>query len=105
MKKILSIALTVCMIVSIFTAIPVSARTYLTEYDITIDAPKAGEPLPTNASMPESASTYVTNVEWSGTLDENGNAKAGEKYTVKITVRVKDSASDTFMMKSQGNLQ
>ncbi|MBO7318674.1 MAG: S-layer homology domain-containing protein [Clostridia bacterium] len=102
MKKILSIALTVCMIVSIFTAIPVSARTYLTEYDITIDAPKAGEPLPTNASMPESASTYVTNVEWSGTLDENGNAKAGEKYTVKITVRVKDSASDTFMMKSQG---
>ena len=51
MKKILSIALTVCIIVSMLTAIPVSARIYLTEYDITIDAPKAGEPLPSNASM------------------------------------------------------
>ena len=103
MKKILSIAFAICMIVSIFAIVSVSAATVLTVYKVTIDEPQIGQPLPKNATLPSTASTYVTNVEWKGNLDENGNAMEGEEYTVYVTVRVKDSEKSKYIVESKGN--
>ena len=69
MKKVLSMLLCLTMILGIFSAVTVSAATILTVFKLTIDAPKIGEPLSNKASLPSSASTYVTNVEWEGELD------------------------------------
>ena len=99
LKKILSLVLCVCMLAGIFTVIPVSAATVLTVYKVTIDEPQIGQPLPQNATLPSTASTYVTNVEWKGDLDENGNAMEGEEYTVYVTVRVKDSEKSKYIEK------
>ena len=103
MKKVLCMLLCLCMMISIFTTVPVSAATVLTVYKVTIDEPQIGQPLPQNATLPSTASTYVTNVEWKGNLDENGNAKEGERYTVYVTVRVKDSETNKFIVESKGN--
>lgn len=102
MKKVLCMLLCLCMMISIFTAIPASAATILSVYKVTIDEPKIGSPLPVNAVLPQNASTYVTSVEWKGNLDENGNAKEGEKYTVYVTVRVKDTETNKFIVEQKG---
>ena len=102
MKKVLCMLLCLCMMIGIFTAIPVSAATILSVYKVTIDEPKIGSPLPVNAVLPQNASTYVTSVEWKGNLDENGNAKEGEKYTVYVTVRVKDTETNKFIVEQKG---
>ena len=102
MKKVLCMFLCLCMMISMFSAVPVSAATILTIYKVTIDEPQIGQPLPQKATLPSTASTYVTNVEWKGNLDENGNAKSGEKYTVYVTVRVKDEEESKFIVQGKG---
>ena len=101
MKRLLSTVLCLCMLLSILPA-DVSAATILTIYKVTIDEPQIGQPLPQKATLPSTASTYVTNVEWKGNLDENGNVKAGEKYTVYVTVRVKDTETNKFIVEQKG---
>ena len=74
------------MLAGIFTVIPVYARTYLTEYDITMDAPKAGEPLPTNA-FSVTDGIVVKSVTWT---PNDAKADANKEYTVKIEFGKKD---------------
>ena len=72
------------MLFGVFSAIPAQAATILSIFKVTIAEPQIGKPLPTKASLPQSASTYITNVEWKGELDENGNPI---NYKSKTTVR------------------
>lgn len=102
MKKILSTVLAICMLFGVFSAIPAQAATILSIFKVTIAEPQIGKPLPTKASLPQSASTYITNVEWKGELDENGNAKEGVRYTLYVTVRVKDTEKNKYIVESKG---
>ena len=43
MKKVLCMLLCLCMMISIFTTVPVSAAYMINGSDITVTAPKAGE--------------------------------------------------------------
>lgn len=105
MKKVLCMLLCLCMMISIFTAIPVSAASSLSRFIATIDEPTVGKPLSYEAKLHGIKSAVVAGVEWAGALDANGNVKAGEKYTVYITVRLVDGADKYIAKQAQANLQ
>ena len=70
-------------------SINVSAVTQINIFNFTVTEPVAGEKPIYEASLPETASTYVKNVMWEGDFDENGCFKQNRKYTVYITAWVK----------------
>ena len=88
MKKSLSAILCLCMLLSILPA-NVFAASPVNIFNVTVTEPKVGEKPVYEASVPATASTYVTKTEWSGELDSNGCFKANTAYTVNVTVRLK----------------
>ena len=94
MKKLLSTILSLCMLLSI---LPVNVfATNITIFNVTVNEPKTGEELSYEASVPETASTYVSKVEWNGELDAGGKVTYG-KYEVRVTVRIKDGMDDKYI--------
>ena len=89
MKRILGIFLCVCMLMGM-VSVPSAAASPVNIFNVTVEEPKAGETPAETASLPENASTYVTDVEWEGTFDSNGNFMKGKTYVVRVTVRIKD---------------
>ena len=89
MKRIFSILLCICMFLCAVN-VPTMAATAVSIFNVTVEAPKAGAKPAETASVPETASTYVTDVEWKGTFDKNGNFMKGKTYVVRVTVRIKD---------------
>ena len=87
MKKLLSTILCLCMLLVMLPANVFA--TNITIFNVTVNEPKTGEELSYEASVPETASTYVTKVEWAGELDASGKVTYGE-YEVRVTVRIKD---------------
>ena len=96
MKKLLSMLLCLCLMISILPTNVFAAN--ITIFNVTVQEPKVGEELSYKASVPETASTYVTKVEWDGEYDALGKIKPG-KYTVKVTVRIKDGMDDKYIKK------
>ena len=94
MKKLVSIILCLCMLISVF-CVSASAKSPVNIFNVTVEEPKAGNKPDYNASVPKTASTKVVNVEWKGELDENGLFKSDTKYTVYVTVRLLDEHKDT----------
>lgn len=94
MKRFLELILAICML---FFLLPVTVfATNITIFNVTVDEPKVGEELSYKASVPETASTYVSKVEWNGELDGLGKIKPG-KYEVRVTVRVKEGKDNTYI--------
>ncbi|MBE7019655.1 MAG: hypothetical protein E7413_07260 [Ruminococcaceae bacterium] len=76
MKKIFSLLLCLCMLLCI---LPTDVfATNITIFNVTVKEPKTGEALSYEASVPETASTYVSKVEWNGELDESGKVTYGK---------------------------
>ena len=98
MKKLVSIILCLCMLISVF-CVSASAKSPVNIFNVTVEEPKAGNKPDYNASVPKTASTKVVNVEWKGELDENGLFKSDTKYTVYVTVRLLDEHKDTKYIK------
>lgn len=96
MKRILGIILTICMLLGILPTNVFAAN--ITIFNVTVQEPKVGEELSYKASVPETASTYVTNVEWNGKLDALGKVMPGN-YEVRVTVRIKDGMDDKYIKK------
>ena len=53
--------------------VPVMSASAVSIFNVTVEEPKAGAKPAETASVPADASTYVTDVEWEGTFDSNGN--------------------------------
>ena len=96
MKRFLSVVLSLCMLFSIMPATVFAAN--ITIFNVTVDKPEVGEELSYEASVPETASTYVSKVEWNGKLDALGKVMPG-KYEVRVTVRIKDGMDDKYIKK------
>ena len=68
-------------------------------FNVTVEVPAVGNKPDYNASVPETASTKVTQVEWEGDFDTNGSFKSGTEYTVYVTVELLDEYKDTKYIK------
>ena len=66
-EKNFGIILTVCMLFSILPANVFAAN--ITIFNVTVNEPQTREALSYEASVPETASTYVSKVEWNRALD------------------------------------
>lgn len=93
------------MIIACLLAIVLPCATFaktITKVTISIDEPTVGGLPPQNASVPETASTEVAEVSWSGEFDGDKFIQ-GNNYSVTIKIKVKDSSANTFSSSSPVN--
>lgn len=88
-------------LLSLLFSVTASAA-YVTKVTITTAEPKVGEKFSFKASVPETASTEICNVYWSGEF-ENGKFVQGNDYTITIKLRIKASSSNIFATSSRIN--
>ena len=74
----------------------------VTKVTITTKEPLVGEKQSFKASVPETASTEVYEVHWSGEF-ENGRFVQGNNYTMTVKLRIKASSSNVFAPASKIN--
>ena len=74
----------------------------VTKVTITTNEPLVGEKQSFKASVPETASTEVYEVHWSGEF-ENGRFVQGNNYTMTVKLRIKASSSNVFAPASKIN--
>lgn len=74
----------------------------VTKVVITTREPMVGEKQSFQASVPETASTQVYEVHWSGEF-ENGRFVQGNNYTMTVRLRIKASSSNVFAPASKIN--
>ena len=67
----------------------------VTKVTITTKEPQGEEKQSFKASVPETASTEVYEVHWSGEF-ENGRFVQGNNYTMTVRLRIKASSSNVF---------
>lgn len=94
MKKLLNLLTGILLLIIPF--VKAHAAGSVSKVYVTVTAPKVGEKPIMRGTVPSSASTMVTKVEWSGDFDENGCFKAGEAYTVKAYISVKSGMDKVF---------
>ncbi len=99
-KRIFGIVLCICTLVGII-CISATAASPVNVFNVTMDEPTIGGKPADTASVPESASTYVTDVQWKGKFDSKGRFVKGQVYIVNITVRIKDGL-DMYIQKDGG---
>ena len=93
------------MIIVCLLAIVLPCATFaktITKVTISIEEPTVGGLPPQNASVPETASTEITAVSWSGEFDGEKFIQ-GNNYSVTIKIKVKDSSANTFSSSSPVN--
>ncbi|MBQ8852737.1 MAG: CAP domain-containing protein [Alistipes sp.] len=88
-------------LLSLLFSVTASAA-YVTKVTITTAEPKVGEQFSFKASVPETASTEICNVYWSGEF-ENDRFVQGNDYTITIKLRIKASSSNIFATSSRIN--
>ena len=91
--------------IACFTAILISvaeSAASVTKVIITTKEPMMGEKISHQASVPETASTQVYDVKWSGEF-ENGRFVQGNDYTLTVKLRIKASSSNVFAPASKIN--
>ena len=88
-------------LLSILFTISASAA-YVTKVVISISEPAVGEKCVFKASVPETASTEITEVHWTGALN-NGAFVQGNNYTLAVKLRIKPSSSNIFATSSNIN--
>ena len=74
----------------------------VTKVTITTNEPMVGEKQSFKASVPETASTEIYEVHWSGEF-ENGRFVQGNDYTITVKLRIKSSSSNVFAPASKIN--
>lgn len=79
-----------------------ASAAYVTKVTITTAEPKVGEKFSFKASVPETASTEVFNVFWSGEFD-NDKFVQGNDYTITVKLRIKASSANIFATSSKIN--
>lgn len=94
MKRILFFFIAIILLFAPF--VTARAISYVTKAYVTVTVPKVGAVPVNKGTVPSSASTYVSKVEWSGNLDENGCFKAGEAYTAKVYLNMKSGMDKIF---------
>lgn len=94
MKQLL--ALLAGIVFLIFPFVEAHAAGSVSKAYVTVTAPKVGEKPVMKGTLPSSASTMITKVEWLGHFDSNGCFKAGEAYTVKVYLSVKSGIDKVF---------
>lgn len=93
-KRILCLVLCLCTVLSMLSS-SASALSYVNKITVTVDAPAVGEK-PGEATTSTTASSEVIDTEWSGTLDDGGCFQSGQKYTVTVTLWMKDTVDKPF---------
>lgn len=93
--------LLIAFILSVLFSGIVSAAN-VTKVTITTKEPLVGEKQSFKASVPETASTEVYEVHWSGEF-ENGRFVQGNNYTMTVRLRIKASSSNVFAPASKIN--
>ena len=88
MKRLLILLLSLCMIVS-FAVMPVGAADYVNNIVVGITPPAEGFK-PTNAALSSTASTKLLDTKWEGEFAADGSFQGGKKYTVTVTVGMKE---------------
>lgn len=94
MKKIS--CLLVSMMLLMMASVSVYAAGSITKAYARITAPQVGARPDNNGTMPSTASTYISKVEWLGNFDSNGCFKAGEAYTAKVHLCIKSGMDKVF---------
>ena len=97
-KRALCLLLCLCTVLSLVT-VPASAASYINKITVTVATPYVGDK-PANAKIASTASTEVIDTEWEGELDADGRFKAGVKYTVTVTVGIKEEYDEKYFKKS-----
>ena len=100
MKKIISLAICLCIITMMLQSLALAASP-VNIFNITVEEPVVGMKPSSTASVPETASVYVKNVEWSGDFDSTGCFKGKREYVVSVTVRLKDG-QDKYLKEVEG---
>ena len=88
------ILLVACLLSIIFPA-TVSAA-YVTKVVITAPEPVVGQKPSYSATVPQTASTEVYDVVWSGEFDNDGRFIQGNNYTMTVKLRIKSNSSNLF---------
>ena len=102
-KRLLSLLLCLCMA---FALLPTSAlaTSAVNTVNLTLKAPQPNQ-MPTDASIPEKASTVVTNTRWvSHHWGEGGKFSSFSGYGAYVTVRIKDGQDKVFAKKMTLNI-
>ena len=94
--------LVIAFILSVLFSGIISAAN-VTKVTITTKEPLVGEKQSFKASVPETASTEVYEVHWSGEFD-NGRFVQGRDYTMTVKLRIKASSSNVFSTTSNINV-
>lgn len=94
-------SLLIVILLSIFFSFSASAA-YVTKVVITTTEPAVGAKYSFKASVPETASSEVYEVLWTGTFD-NGLFVQGNDYTITVKLRIKASSSNIFSTSSRIN--
>ena len=98
MKKLF---LPILSLLSMLISINMSAAN-VTKVVITAVDPEVGEKCSYEASVPETASTEVYEVNWSGDFN-NGRFIQGNDYTITVKLRIKASSANVFSQSSTIN--
>lgn len=93
--------LLIACFISILVSLEASAAN-VTKVVITTTEPMIGEKMSLQASVPETASTQVYEVHWSGEF-ENGRFVQGNDYTMTVKLRIKESSKNVFAAASMIN--
>ena len=95
-KRILSLLLCLCMALALLPTAAFGATGVVNGIDLTLTAPQPNQ-LPTDASVPETASTVVTGTRWVGrTWRNDGKFSGPSGYGAYVTVRIKDGVDRLF---------
>ena len=103
MKKLFCLLTGIILLMTPF--IEIHAASSVSKAYVTVTSPKVGEMPSKKGSVPPSASTYVTQVVWSGNFDENGCFMAGEAYTVTVYLQMKSGMDKVFRNSSTSEWQ
>ena len=95
------ILISLALILSVLFSGIISAAN-VTKVTITTKEPLVGEKQSFKASVPETASTEIYEVHWSGEF-ENGRFVQGNNYTMTVRLRIKASSSNVFAPASKIN--
>ena len=93
--------LLIACFISILVSLEASAVN-VTKVFITTREPMVGEKQSFKASVPETASTQVYEVHWSGEF-ENGRFVQGNDYTMTVKLRIKEGSKNVFAAASMIN--
>ena len=84
----------VTFLLSVLFTLTASAA-FVTKVVITVPEPVVGEARTFKARVPETASTEIYEVHWSGEF-ENGKFVQGNDYTISVLLRIKSSSPNKF---------